>query len=751
MPPPGGFFIWSAALNEQITEDQVADEQESVPAYDLERLNAFGQVLSAKRSEAMRHRASSGIEEEWQEDEDHYESIDDANRPEKESKPQGNHGGSSGMRRAPTNGTRSTVFVPITAPFVDFAAARAADILLPTDDRGFIVELSPLPDVEEVVANKDQTPVSPDGTTAADAGAKMLETLKDGAKRAQRRIDDWLAECGYNAETRQVIHDSAKIGSGVLKGPFAGMKKATRANTNPLGLAVIEMIEEIQPKSKRISAWDLFPDPACGECIHNGSHIFERDRMPARNLAELKKLPGYIADAIDIALQEGPNKKYENERDHQKSDCDQYEVWYFHGFVTPEELQAAGESIEEMAPNKQVPVTVTMVNDRVIRCVEAPLESGCFPYDIMPWSKRVGSPWGTGVSRQMRTPQRMVNAATRAMLDNAGRSSAPQLVIDRNLIVPADGKWEITPGKQWWVTEEGANGDVRKAFVSIDIPSNQEQLQNIINFALEMAERVTGIPLLAQGQQGAATQTVGGMTLLDRNSNTPLRMIARNFDDKITVPHIQRYYEWLLLYGTDPREKANFNIIARGSSVLFEKDAQAQAMMAMGQFVINPAFEKSPKRWMDEVLRAQRIDPESLDLTEDEKQRIAEQQAAMQQQGDPRMAAQKEVAMIRADTEKQKATMNAQSDMAELRFKADEAERQRQHESALLQMELQQDMMQFMREEGMSFEELKASLAETTLKLRVQKELSMRRNSPQVANPPSEPAGRAEPGRAYEQ
>ena len=40
----------------------------------------FVQTLLSRRSEAIAGRAGSGIEEEWTEDEEHYQGIDDANR-----------------------------------------------------------------------------------------------------------------------------------------------------------------------------------------------------------------------------------------------------------------------------------------------------------------------------------------------------------------------------------------------------------------------------------------------------------------------------------------------------------------------------------------------------------------------------------------------------------------------------------------------------------------------------------------------
>jgi hypothetical protein len=51
---------------------------------------------------------------------------------------------------------------------------------------------------------------------------------------------------------------------------------------------------------------------------------------------------------------------------------------------------------------------VTMVNNRVIKAALNPLDSGDFPYDVLPWQRKSGMPWGNGVARQGRTPQRIV-------------------------------------------------------------------------------------------------------------------------------------------------------------------------------------------------------------------------------------------------------------------------------------------------------------------------------------------------------
>jgi hypothetical protein len=218
----------------------------------------------------------------------------------------------------------------------------------------------------------------------------------------------------------------------------------------------------------------------------------------------------------------------------------------------------------------------------------------------------------------------MINAATRNMMDNAGISGGPILILRRGHIEPADGQWNLTPRKFFYVKEEADVRSVADAITSIIIPSNQAEMTNIIQFALKMAEDVTGLPMIMQGQQGQAPDTVGGMQMMQNNAGTVLRRIARNFDDCITEPHITRYYSWLMTYGDD-EEKGDYIIDARGSSALVERDLQNQAIMGLVQLAVpgNP-YGLDPKRTIKEALRAQKLDPNRFQLTDEEQAQQAQ-------------------------------------------------------------------------------------------------------------------------------
>ena len=131
-------------------------------------------------------------------------------------------------------------------------------------------------------------------------------------------------------------------------------------------------------------------------------------------------------------------------------------------------------------------------------------------------------------------------------MDNSGLSASPQVVIG-NGITPVDGNWTLRPGKVWRAETASDVSDVRGAFASFAVTSVQGELMSIINFALKMAEDTTGMPAMLQGIRGDAPNTLGGMQMQNNNATSVLRRLAKRFDDYMTRPHIQRYFDWMNL------------------------------------------------------------------------------------------------------------------------------------------------------------------------------------------------------------
>lgn len=723
----------------------------------LGKLSAFSASLADKRKDAINHRRLSGVEELWREDDEYYEGIDEANRTTSHMLKGASPDGRPVVVDKGISSTRSSVFVNITQPYVDMASARVADMLLPTDDKPFRIKPTPIPEVSKV---KDSQELMPDGQIPIGEAAKaFLAEMDEKAEAAETQIWDWLVESRWHGEMRKVIEQSARIGTAVLKGPYPEKRMTRSVETTEAGVAFV-IKEELKPASKWIDVNNLYPDPSCGDNIHNGRYIFELDTMSAKQLKDLKGA-GFIDSEIDEAIKEGPNKRNtESNQFRPVKDSELYEVWYYHGYAEPDDLMAAGCECDPEA--SAMPVIVVMVNDRVIKASLSVFESGAFPYDVMVWQRVTGSWAGRGVARQVRTAQRMLNAASRNMMDNAGVSAGPQIVMKDGVIYPADGDWTITPLKIWRVDEGADVQQAAHAITSIVIPSLQAELSNIVKMALEFAERATSMPLLLQGQQGASSETVGGMQILQANASTVLRRIAKIVDDDVVEPHILRYYEWLMIYSPDDKIKGDCNIEALGSTAFYERDAQAQFAMQLLPMSTNPGFGLDPNKLMIEVLKANKISPERVRFTDEE---IEQQKQAAQENPpvDPRIQGQLQVAQIKAQADMEKAKLVQSSDMEEINrkdavmqsefsLKLLMQQNEFEHQERMERMKYDMKMMELAQAQQISVDSIKAALSSDVMRLKTQKELSMMNHqAKQVSMPETEPVGQADAGHAYEQ
>lgn len=623
------------------------DQTEDVQEVSLRAL--FLQNLISKRSEAIGGRAGSGIEIEWQEDEEHYQGIDDANRQYQNTwqltqpKRWAETGQASGA--APT---RSVVFLNITRPYVDAASARISDMLLPTDDRAWLLKPTPIPRLTVADVALLGGPEKARETVEA-----TMAEAKEAAEHMQRQIDDHLVESSFHGELRRLIEDSARIGSGVIKGPFPVRRTFKVAQRDEMGMVSRISIDEIRPGSKRVDPWNFFPDPACGDSIHNGSYTWEREYLSTRQLKEMILMPGYDRQELIAAIKEGPSLTSARDATEStgKKPEDQFEMWIFHGNCDAEQLRELG--VEFDSEEDKLPAMAVLVNDRLVKVTLSAIDSGEFPYDVLAWQYRPGMPWGMGIARQMRTVQRILNGSTRAMMDNAGLSAAPQIILGDGL-TPVDGKYTLYGGKMWRPEPDSPSGDARSAFQAFVVPSVQAEMMNIINFALKMAEDVTGMPSMLQGIRGDAPNTLGGMQMQNNNATSVLRRLAKRFDDYITRPHIKRYFDWMMQYADDDSIKGDFEIEVRASSALVERDAQQQFLMQMLAASKDPAYEINPAKLARELIKGQRLDPKSLQYTDEEK-------AAMQPQANP--VEEAKAGLIAAQTEEVKAktaTKNAE-------------------------------------------------------------------------------------------
>jgi hypothetical protein len=772
------------AFDKDLPDELMSGGEAAPDELQTAKLDALSVAIAGKVQEAVKARKESGLEEVWMAAEEAYLCIDDTNRGDfqkaKWAKPVSMNGPVT-RENVNADPNKSNAYVRMTARYVDAGSSRVGEIILPIGDKAFSFGPTPVPEL--VDAKDDTTPLAVNGmavqrpnetgqmvqATTADLAQVNLDKAKKAADKAEKRIYDWLTECHYPAEARKVIFDSCRIGVGVLKGPYPDMKQG-RAITKTAEGVKLAFSSKVKPAVKWIDPWNFFPDGACGEDVHSGDYCVERDFLTPGKVKALKKkkdsegAPVYLNDQIDKVLKEGPGKVNVESQNPNKPNVEkQFEIWYFHGTLTKAEMQAGRAIGIEDVTEDDIHAIVTMINDTVIQVTVNPMESGKFPYRAKPWSRRQGHWAGVGAAEQVSMPQRMVNAATRALLNNAGLSSGLQIVVDRMKIVPADGKWTITPNKLWYTADGETVEDVSKAFRGIEFPNATDALMAIIQYAFKLAEEATNIPLISQGQTGETTpQTFGATELQNNNANTFLRSQGYSWDDFVTEPMIDDFYEYLLLDPKVPEdEKGDFEINARGSIAMVEKAIQEVFYINLLGVSKDPAYGVDPKKVMEEILTGKRIDVRKVKYTEEELKKMAEAPppedptitaAKIRADATIKTAQSRDAATVRKselDTDRDAAYENALNRRAEIQSESDQKELDLKRELEIYKEN--NKMAQKLKDRETELDKIKAKLATVTMELQTQIKLAgASNNAKQVAPTDMEPVGRAPDGQAFQ-
>jgi hypothetical protein len=725
------------------------------------RLESFALSLLSKRDEAVQWRRAIGVEKRWREDEKAFEGDDDKTKQDMVDYATG-----EAIRTARDAGKeprRSRVVVNIIRGRCETAEGRFSDIMLPTDDRNWGLKVTPDPTLSEQLqdnrlamqAGQPITDQRGNQKKVSEVAQDKMMVAKKKMERMETVINDQTVECDYNGEVRLLIQQAIKLGTGVIKGPSvikSLRKKWQRLVDGDETVYQMMMEEQMQPGSRWVDVWNLYPSPGTKQNIQKTcEYMFEYDEMLPRDVKALAGTPGYYQEQIAAVLEEQPlrttthvNKNNQTSIARERIQKGKaYEVWEYNGEANKEDLEALGCDCEG-AQFKSVSICAVFINDRPVKIELNPIDSGEIPYDFFPWTTvNNDSPYGYGIPRMMIWLQGIVTGAWRSMMDNAGDSSGSMVVMSKSLY-PADGIWEIG-GKKLFITEDDLE-DARKAFAMFQMANVQPQLQNIIELALRFVDLETSLPTIFQAEAQEIPETLGATNIMVDSSNVGLRHRVKLFDDRVTDPHMTRYYAWNMLYNDDDEIKGDFSVDARGVSVLLEKDQQAQLLLQVFGLKGDPDIERIVD-W--EKASQQFFSSRRLDILKSDQDLEAYDNAkreAPEAPTDPRVAAAQITAQAQIDQRK----IQAESDMAELEFKAAEAQRQREHQQILEQMRLQVKMMDYASREKISLEKLKTQLAISGKGMELQRELSGDKATPEVIEPPTEPAGRAPTGQSFE-
>lgn len=630
---------------------------------------------------------------------------------------------------------RSTVYIKIARMKTNVGEGQMSDILFPTSESNFHIEPTPVPDL---VADGADEPITIGGMqfqdkqgnviTGKDINTRKKEMADEACKGMFMTIKDQLAECNYEAEARQALHDACKLGTGIVKGPVvkADRVREFKQMTDGTFKAVYKTV--YTPVAKYVFTGNFFPDMSASK-VSECEFIFERSFMSRQemkdllrsgskvyNKNQLKKVLDMQGDKTqhrtgatdDIRTFLGFNPALQDTR---------YEVWEYHGAIDKEVLEElTGKEQEDDAYGVLFYCGGIVFGARIY-----PMEyEQRFPYSVFNWERNESSIFGYSIPELLKDESEVMNASWRMTLDNGAIASGPQIGVDRKNAEPHDGKWEVRPFKLWNLK---GNKPIDQVFTKMEFNSHIGETITIYDKARQLADEVSGMPMLQQGESTSPYQQVGALSLLMNAANTVRRRQVKDWDDNMTTPLISDFYAFNMEWNSDPKIKGDFKVVAKGVSALLAREQHAIALnnfiaVAGSNPVLQPVLALRSRQIVEAWVKTQRI-PGDLVPTEEELNQYIEQQKQ-----NPPKDPQVQLAEIQSEQIRMKHENEMKRIQMENDLKAAEAEKDRQLKGQLAMVELERiaaqeriAYQQMATQQQISQEELVVRINETNAKL----------------------------------
>ncbi len=558
----------------------------------------------------------------------------------------------------------------ITRPLTLKTAARWADMMLPTNDRNWQIDPTPVPELHDpkqpAIAPNGAPMVSPDGQplTLEDIRQAQVKEAKKKAAGMQEAIDDDLQECHFAAEARDGIFDASLYGCGILKGPFVFSKpkkcrkksEYTDKNTGQKKtLYEIELIQEKKAVVSRVDPWNFFPQRS--RCIEEAEKTFELHLYTEKQTRALAKQPGFDPEAVNELLGKGCGESELSSAmltDRSSvvgysSDAfkGRFTVWEYHGPIPKEVLTAMGMEIPEDDKLTVLNGEVWFSNGVVLKAALSHLEGEeRLPYYVINYEKDPTDIFGYGVPWVIRHDQNAVHTLwDLAMVNGVASAGVTLAMLAGRLQGPSGGvvtevEIGVKPINLLHFSDE-QDSDVRKVVQQFSIESRLNEIMPLYEKAKENANEHAMMPEVLEGEGEKAYGTLVGTIDRIRNKNIIQRRFALETDDNWLAPIIEAMYDWHMLHNEDDSIKGDYSIVPRGVSHLLVKELRSANIMTVVQLSADPRFAPFFENYDLAELSVSQLDlpPNAVLKPKDKAMKDAE--AMSQPPPDPRIEAEK--------------------------------------------------------------------------------------------------------------
>lgn len=499
----------------------------------------------------------------------------------------------------------SDIYMQITEVKCRAAESWLRDILLDTGTPPWDLQPTPIPDLSpqqtlelqelfaaEVVKQVEMTGQAPTPNEIAemremfsqDYRFKLLQAADNRAQKMKLKISDQFAQGGWAESFNEFITDLVTYPCAFVKGPVVRRQRKLGYQMDPEGRTKVVADETIAPEFERVDPFRIYPEP--GVTHLNDGFIFEHHPLSRTELADLIGVPGYDEDAVRKVLEIGNGSSWINEDVELQKDEEErkfhtfnrptetFDALEFWGKVTGKMLVEWGmdeEEIEDLA--REYDANVWIVGNYVIKAVLNYDPLGEKPYAKTSFIKTPGSFWGKGIPEIIEDIQNVCNAAARALINNMGISSGPQVEVNLERIPPNEDITQLHPWKIWQVTNDPF-GSSSPAVRFTQPDDNANTLLGVYDKFSKLADDHSGIPSYVYGDLNVsgAGRTASGLSMLMGSAGKGIRQVVMHIDSDVIKPIVHRQFVYNMRYDEDESIKGDVEITPKGAVNLAVKE-----------------------------------------------------------------------------------------------------------------------------------------------------------------------------------
>jgi len=448
----------------------------------------------------------------------------------------------------------------------------------------------------------------PQQSDLAERKRNLIEQAEDAAKRkavsqardAGDKIQDMLTEGGYYHALAEFLVDLPIFPFAVIKGPVV---KVIPTVVWPPNGGPPQVKQQPKLTWNRVSPFDIWFTPGVAD-IEN-ANVIEKLRVTRSELNDLLDLPGYNQSEILAVLDEfGRGGLYDNwdTTDAERSVLESREnpAWNRSGMISMMEFNGniQGRMLQDygmVVPDqlRDYHVQIWIIGSHVIKCHLSPSPRQRHPYFITSFEKVPGTPVGNGLTDLLADLQEASNATLRSLINNISIASGPQVVVNDDMLAPEENGEDLYPWKRWHVRSDPMTSSSKQPISFFMPSSNAQQLMQVYEQIVSIADDVSAIPKYVGGQGGGgAGRTASGLAMLMGNASKILQTVSANIDRDVIEGTMLQLFDLLMLTDTSGLLTGEERVTVQGVNVAIQRETLRQRQIEFLTATNNPTDQK---------------------------------------------------------------------------------------------------------------------------------------------------------------